>query len=149
MRLYTVNLKSPAGDSKAGESETRITSHPPRRIKYYDRENDQLDLMGFNRKLKLDEKTAISITRKLSRHFKFTEPEIYFYGSKDSGYASQHENRIKVAHEPTLGTLIHELAHRYTIEKHLVSEKFHTKKLMQTTKRFAKYIMKKNYWIKP
>ena len=125
-----------------------FTSHPPRRVKYYDRENEQLDQMGFNRKLKLSEKAAVSITRKLSRHFKFPEPEIYFYGNLNSGYASQYENRIKVAHEPTLGVLIHELAHRFTIEKGLVNEKFHTKKLMRVVKRFAKYIMKKNYWEK-
>jgi len=30
-----------------------FTSHPPRRVKYYDRENEQLDKMGFDRKLRL------------------------------------------------------------------------------------------------
>jgi Zn-dependent peptidase ImmA (M78 family) len=118
------------------------------RLKYYDKEKKQLDLLGFDYKSIVNSKEAIKIVRKLSRHFKITEPEIYFYGKMDYGYASTHINMIKLSHNPSYYSVIHELGHIYTIQNKLLSGKFHTKKLTRIVKRFAKYIIKKNYWKK-
>lgn len=123
-----------------------ITSNPPRRIKYYAIEDKALDEINFNSKLKVNEKDALRIVKKLSRHFKLNEPEIYFYGKIDYGFACRNKNKIKLAHEPSLGVLIHELGHIWINQNKLFTGKAHTKKLLRIVKRFAKYIMNKEYW---
>lgn len=117
-------------------------------LKYYEIEKKELANMGFNLDGVLDEKTSLKMVKKLSRHFKINEPEIYFYGKIDYGFAYREKNLIKLAHNPTIGTLIHELGHIYINQNNLNMGKAHTKKLLRIVKRFAKYIIKKEYWLK-
>lgn len=115
-------------------------------LKFYKKENDWYDEIGFRHEMVLSQKEVMVISAKLSRHFKFPLPELRFYGTLDSGTYFQRVNMIRVSKVPTLGTLTHELAHAY--QQHKIGDSKHNKKLMRVIKKFARYIMKKNYWCK-
>ena len=112
-------------------------------LKFYDKEADMINSLGVNtRGILLNKNETLVIARKLCRHFKFREPEIKFYGTRDSGSMIGHW--IRVSNQPSLYVLIHEMAHVFNAEKY--QNRNHTKKLMSTIKRFTKYCMKKNFW---
>lgn len=117
------------------------------RLKFYDKENMMLKELGFfPREIRINKSQTLMICRKLSKHFKFSLPEISFYGNLDSGSYHQGFNKwIRFNNNPSYQVVIHELAHHYNQEQ--FDNCKHTKKLMKTIKRFAKYVMKKNYWI--
>jgi hypothetical protein len=112
-------------------------------LKFYGKEAEMIHSLGVNtRRIVLDKNEALVVARKLCRHFKFREPEIKFYGSRDSGTMIGYW--IRVSQQPSLYVLIHELAHVYNMEKY--RNRGHTKKLMSTIKRFTKYCIKKEFW---
>ena len=112
-------------------------------LKFYSEETDMIESLGVNtEQIILGKNDTLVIARKLCRHFKFREPEIKFYGTRDSGSMIGHW--IRVSKTPSLYVLIHELAHVYNGEKFYNDR--HTKKLMSTIMRFTKYCMKKNFW---
>jgi len=91
---------------------------------------------------------VLRITRKLSRHFKFRCPVVNFrYNDDDHGLAKAGGWAVNLSKSPTLGLLLHELAHLHNYEKYS-GNWGHNKKLMRTISRFAKYCRKKNYWKK-
>lgn len=113
------------------------------RLKFYDKEADVVKSLGVNtRNIILEKNDVLVITRKLCRHFKFREPEIKFYGTRDSGAMLGHW--MRVSNNPSLYVLIHELSHIYKLEKYYDDR--HTKKLMTIIKRFTKYCIKKDFW---
>ena len=112
-------------------------------LKFYSEETDMIESLGVNtEQIILGKNDTLVIARKLCRHFKFREPEIKFYGTRDSG--SMIGYWIRVSHHPSLYVLIHELAHVFNMEKY--HDTRHCKKLMSTIKRFTKYCIKKNFW---
>ena len=121
------------------------------RLKFYENERIMLDKLGFKpRNNRITEKKHILLViKKLCKHFKFDLPDVRFYGNSDSGSAKVKSRVIRLDHNPSYQVVIHELAHIYNHDNDLDGEKCHTKKLMKTIKKFAKYIMKKQYWVKP
>ena len=112
------------------------------RLKFYGDERREFPT-EFNMKITQDE--AEKITKKLSRHFKFTAPEINFrYNREDCGLAKLGGWIMNLPKSPNLGIMIHELAHFHNYEKYKNSN--HSKKLMKTIRRFVNYCRKKNYW---
>jgi len=111
-------------------------------LKFYQKENDAFKT-EYN--IHLEDKQAIKIAKKISRHFKFTVNEIKIYGKKSHGYAWFRLNKIKIPHNTSLSLLIHELAHLYEYQKH--NNERHNKQLMKTIQKFIKYCRKKNYWL--
>ena len=115
-------------------------------LKYYEKENQMFEAVGFDKDLRVTEKDALKIIRKLCRHFKFAEPEVVFYGQRDSGAMFYDTCVIRLNHQPKISLLIHELCHFWQVRLG-ICRRWHTKKLIRLVKRMAKYVMKKNYWI--
>jgi hypothetical protein len=113
------------------------------KLKFYEKERE-LFPTEFN--LKISQHDVIKIGRKLSRHFKFTEPDFYFRGSVDSGTAmlSSTPRLIRLGMDPSWGMFLHELSHVYNKEKY--NNSHHNKRLMKTLKRFILYCQKKDFW---
>jgi len=86
------------------------------------------------------------ISKKIARHFKFTLPGLNFRYNTDHGLAKLGGWGMNLPKVPTLGLLLHELAHFHNYEKKINYN--HNKKLMRTIRRFVKYCQKKNYWNK-
>lgn len=122
------------------------------RLKFYEDEQCMLDSIGFKpRSVRIMNKNEVKIiTKKLCRHFKIELVSIRYYGNGvgDSGQATLNKRVMRLDHYPSYRTLIHELSHFYIKDNGMVVEKHHTKIMMRTIKKFAKYVMKKKYWIK-
>ncbi len=113
------------------------------RLKFYEKEREEFPT-EFN--MRITQKDAEKINKKISRHFKFKAPTIMFRYNTDHGLAKYGGWIMNLPKSPNLGLLLHELAHFNNYEK--TGKGNHTKKLMRTIRRFIKYCQKKNYWIK-
>ena len=112
------------------------------KLKFYGEERDRYP---DEFRVKITQGESVKISRKLSRHFKFRCPEINFrYNDEDHGLAKLGGWTMNLSKDPTLGILLHELAHFYNYEKYRNSN--HNKKLMRTIGRFVKYCRSKSYW---
>lgn len=60
--------------------------------------------------LQISDDDALLILRKLCRRYKVRIPHVRFWGSRDSG--SDGGGGIRLSHNPTLGLVLHEFAHR-------------------------------------
>jgi len=107
-------------------------------LKFYEKERESFQK---EYELKLTDQEAQTIYRKLLRHFKISCPwkTIRFWGTQEKGRSYIHGS-IKLPHNPSLGLLVHETAHKKVAK--------HTKKLMTLMKRMFAYCKKKNYWRK-
>lgn len=115
------------------------------RIKYYGNEHKMLKEIGFNNNKQIENDDALKIIKKITRHFKFSVSSIRFYGGIVNNRGMAYPNGcIRLQNQPKIGTILHELAHVYNLNKY--HNWRHSKKLMRTVKRFAKYTLKKNYW---
>ena len=89
---------------------------------------------------KVDDRTAELLVKKLYRHFydvrsDFTPP-VRFYGNRQSGkYYSV--GFIRLCHNPSIGLICHEVAHR--------KFKRHNKKMLKFMKKLINYCAKKGY----
>ena len=111
-------------------------------LKFYKEERKLYHKEFYDIILTKDE--VFKIVKKLSRHFKIKQPTTSLKYSMDRGLAKLNTNHINLSKTPSLGLLIHELAHIHNYQKNI--NWFHNKKLMKTIKRMMKYCMKKNYW---
>lgn len=110
-------------------------------LKFYRKEKE---LFPKEHDLILTEKEALAISKKLSRHFKFTVAKVKFYGKINCGYSWFMLRRIKVCHKPSLLVFVHELVHLYEYQVH--SNKRHNKHMLKSIAKFLKYCNKMNYW---
>ena len=94
--------------------------------------------------IKVTDKEAVKICKKLARHFKFYISKIRFYGYK-RGFVNAY-GIIRLPHNPSIGIICHECAHLLEYEKYHNFR--HNKKLLNIMKRFINYCRKKNYWRK-
>ena len=129
-------------NNSAGEPATIVESN---HLIFYKKERKMLDSIGFAPRDKVvTEKEALTIIKKLCRHFKIPRvPNVRFYGNRDSGNCGY---EIRLCHKPSFEVIIHELAHWHNRVKGISTG--HDKKFTKTDKKFAKYVMKMNYWIK-
>lgn len=112
------------------------------KLKFYGKERERFP---EEFKMGITQAESVKIAKKLCRHFKFRYPEIIFkYNREDQGLAKLGGWTMNISKSPTLGILVHELAHFHNQEKYGNSN--HNKKLMKTIKRFILYCRKKNYW---
>jgi hypothetical protein len=96
--------------------------------------------------MKVSDKQAELIIRKLSRHFKISRPRVRFYGTRQSGMSyNGWSNSIRISHNPSVALVIHELAHTYNSQRHI--NHYHNRFLMRTIKKFHNYCSQFNYWI--
>jgi len=123
-------------------------------LKFYEKEKE---MFPQSYSIHVTNEEARKIVKKLLRHFKIGSTwyrkhfVIKFYGTKTGGGASTSSFQdfdIRLPHNPSIGMIIHEVAHKYMQRKigREKGEKSHTKKLMTIITKMQRYARKKNYW---
>jgi len=112
-------------------------------LKFYGKERKMFEK---EYEMKVSDKQAELIIRKLSRHFKISRPRVRFYGIRQSGMSyNGWSNSIRLSHNPSAGLIIHEISHTYNAQKGI--NHHHNRFLTRTIKKFHRYCSRFNYWI--
>lgn len=122
-------------------------------LAYYSREREQLQEAYA---LKVSDDEAEVIVKKLCKHFmkgkgivgrSLREPDITFFGNRDSGRTNW--RRIRLSHNPSLGLICHEVGHNVAKYNQTIKdgEKYHTKKLLRVVAKLYTYTLKHGFWI--
>ncbi len=104
------------------------------KLKFYENERKEYPEI-FN--MDITQSDAYKITKKITRHYKFKMPTIKFRYNTQHGLAKYDSWIMNLPKQPTLGLLLHELAHFHNEEKK--GNGYHNKKLMTVIRRFIKY----------
>jgi len=113
------------------------------RLKFYEKERE-IFKEEFNTFLSDEE--AVVIISKLARHFKLWRItntivpayRIKFYGTKQRASVGYNDRVIRIPHNPSLGLIIHELAHIVHGKKY--DKWSHDKKLLKIMEKMLNYI---------
>ena len=108
---------------------------------HWEKEND----------MKVSNKEAEMVVKKLSKHFKLSIRYVEFYGFRDSGMASSWSGRIRLSNNPSVHVICHEVCH-FLCWKKVRQGKFKkhpqhgSKKWLTQLKVVHNYVIKHNYW---
>jgi hypothetical protein len=112
------------------------------RLTYYLNEKE---VHGKNGAIELSNTEAKYVFKKLKTHYKFNHV-LEFWGNNGGGRCSRWT--VRVSNNPTMKTIVHEVAHAIQMKKRGIiaspkREKWHTKKHMKIMARIYKYAMPK------